>query len=173
MAARRTYGSYNDGCASTHALDLIGERWALITVRELILGPKLFVETQRDIPGTGPAALPSPRLQELEAAGIVVRRKLRMPTHTTVYDLKDWGRDLETVNTPLSLWAVRSPRPPLHADMSLDTLVLAMLAHARPLAQSSQSWWVALKLTDSCVAPTGSHSSISRLSQRKQHGRPS
>lgn len=151
MATRRTYGSYNDGCASAHALDLIGERWALIVVRELLLGPKRFVDIQRDIPGIGPAAL-SQRLQGLEEAGIAVRRKLPMPTHVTMYDLTDWGRDLERVNTALSLWAARSPRLPLDADMSPDTLVLAMRAHARPLAPAARSWRVALKLTDSRVA---------------------
>ncbi|MEC5180240.1 hypothetical protein [Arthrobacter sp. CG_A4] len=86
----------------------------------------------------------------------MVRRKLHMPMHTTMYDLTDWGRDLETVNTALSPWAVRSPWPPLDADMSPDTLVLEMRAHTRPLAQSARSRRVAPKLTDSRVAPTGS-----------------
>lgn len=151
MAARRTYGSYNDGCASAHALDLIGERWALIVVRELLLGPKRFVDIQRDIQGIGPAAL-SHRLQDLEEVGIVVRRTLPMPTRVMVYDLTDWGHDLEAVNTALSLWAVRSPQLPLDADMSPDTLVLAMRAHARPLAHGARSHRVTLKLTDSRVA---------------------
>jgi DNA-binding HxlR family transcriptional regulator len=151
MAARRTYGSYNDGCASAHALDLIGERWALIIVREMLLGPKRFVDIQRDIPGVGPAVL-SQRLHDLEEAGIVVRRKLPAPTSVMIYDLTDWGRDLETVNTALSLWAVRSPRLPLDADMSPDTLVLAMRAHARPLTQGTRTFRVALKLIDSRVA---------------------
>ncbi|WGW11375.1 helix-turn-helix domain-containing protein [Saxibacter everestensis] len=151
MAVRRTYGSYNDGCASAHALDLIGERWALIIVRELLLGPKRFLDIQRDIPGIGPAAL-SQRLHNLEEAGIAVRRKLPMPTHVTMYDLTDWGRDLEAVNSALSLWAVRSPRLPLDADMSPDTVVLAMRAHARPLAHGARSRRISLKLTDSRVA---------------------
>ena len=94
----------------------------------------------------------SQRLGELEEAGVVVRRKLPAPAHVTIYDLTDWGRDLEAVNTALSLWAVRSPRLPLDADMSPDTLVLAMRAHARPLIQGAPSLRVALKLTDSRVA---------------------
>lgn len=151
MAARRTYGSYNDGCASAHALDLIGERWALIIVRELLLGPKRFTDIQRDIVGVGPAVL-SQRLHEFEEAGVVVRRKLSAPTHVTIYDLTDWGRELEAVNTALSLWAVRSPHLPLDADMSPDTLVLAMRAHARPLSHGSPSLRVALELTDSRIA---------------------
>ncbi len=150
MAARRTYGSYKDGCASAHALDLVGERWAFIIVRELMLGPKRFVDIQRDIPGIGPAVL-SQRLQDLEGVGIVVRRELPVPTRLMMYDLTGWGRDLETINTSLSLWASRSPRLPFDADMSPDALVLAMRAHARPLDKSARSWRVALKLTDSRV----------------------
>ncbi len=150
MAGRRTYGSYNDGCASAHALDLIGERWALIVVRELLLGPKRFVDIQRDIPGIGPGPL-SQRLQELEETGIVERRLLPEPARVTVYDLTDWGRGLEAVNTALSLWAVQSPRLPFEADMGPDTLVLAMRAHARPLPAGSPDRTVALKLTDSRI----------------------
>lgn len=148
MAARRSYGSYNDGCASAHALDLIGERWALIVVRELLLGPKRFVDIQRDIPGIGPAPL-SQRLQDLEDAGVVVRVTLPEPARVVVYELTEWGHGLEAVNTALALWAVSSPRLPLEADMSPDTLVLAMRAHARPLPDSAAECRVALGLTDS------------------------
>lgn len=148
MTARRSYGSYNDGCASAHALDLIGERWALIVVRELLLGPKRFVDIQRDIPGISPAPL-SQRLHDLEDSGIVVRRTLPEPARVLVWDLTDWGRGLEAVNTALSLWAVQSPRLPLEADMSPDTLVLAMRAHARPLPKGEPSRRVTLKLRDS------------------------
>ncbi|MBG0741495.1 helix-turn-helix transcriptional regulator [Paeniglutamicibacter antarcticus] len=148
MTGRRTYGSYNDGCASAHALDMIGERWALIVVRELLLGPKRFVDIQRDIPGIGPGPL-SQRLQELEETGVVERRLLPEPARVTVYGLTKWGHGLEAVNTALSLWAVQSPRLPLEADMGPDTLVLAMRAHARPLAAGSPDRTVALKLTDS------------------------
>ncbi|MEX1078331.1 MAG: helix-turn-helix domain-containing protein [Homoserinimonas sp.] len=148
MAERRTYGSYNDGCASAHALDLIGERWALIVIRELLLGPKRFVDIQRDIPGVGPGPL-SKRLQELEETGVVERRILPEPARVTVYALTSWGRGLEAVNIALSLWAVQSPRMPFEADMSPDTLVLAMRAHARALPIGLPDRIVTLELTDS------------------------
>lgn len=151
MSVRRPYGSYNDGCASAHALDLIGERWALIVVRELLLGPKRFVDIQRDIPGIGPAPL-SKRLRDLEDVGIVERRTLPQPARVMVYDLTEWGRGLEAVNAALSLWAVRSPRLPFEADMGPDTLVLAMRAHARPLLADTPERTVALKLSDSRLA---------------------
>lgn len=146
--SRRTYGSYNDGCTAAHALDLIGERWTLIVVRELLLGPKRFSDIQNDVIGIGPSVL-TRRLHELESAGIVRRRRLPGVGHVDAYELTDWGYGLEAVNTALSLWAVHSPQLPLEADMSPDTVVLAMRAHARPLPGIPQDLAVNLHLTDS------------------------
>lgn len=149
MPLRRSYGSYNDGCASAHALDLIGERWALIIVRELLLGPKRFADLERDIPGIGPTVL-SQRLRELEAVEVLLRRALPPPAErVTVYAMTEWGAELEAVNLALSMWAVQSPGLPVEADMSPDTLVLAMRAHARGLAVGEGSYRVALELVDS------------------------
>lgn len=154
MAHRRTYGSYDDGCAAAHALDLVGERWTLIVVRELLLGPKRFSDIQRDVLGIGPAIL-TQRLQDLEADGILRRRRLPGPGHVDVYELTTWGHELEAVNTALSRWAVASPSLPWDASMSPDTMVLAMRAHARPVTASASTGTaaeerrVALSLTDS------------------------
>lgn len=149
MPLRRSYGSYNDGCASAHALDLIGERWALIIVRELLLGPKRFADLERDILGIGPSVL-SHRLRELEAVDVILRRALPPPAErVTVYAMTEWGAELEMVNLALSMWAVKSPGLPVEADMSPDTLVLAMRAHARGLAAGEGSYRVALGLVDS------------------------
>jgi DNA-binding HxlR family transcriptional regulator len=148
MAPRRSYGSYNDGCAAAHALDLVGERWMLIVVRELLLGPKRFSDLQRDVMGIGPAVL-TQRLQDLEASGIVQRRRLPGPGRIDVYELTEWGYGLEAVNTALSLWAAASPALPREADMSPDTVVLAMRAHSRPVPGYPGERSVALILTDS------------------------
>lgn len=148
MASRRSYSSYNDGCAAAHALDLVGERWTLIVVRELLLGPKRFSDIQRDVIGIGPAVL-TQRLQDLETAGIVQRRRLPGPGRTDVYEPTEWGYKLEAVNTALSLWAVASPALPREADMSPDTVVLAMRAHSRPAPRCASERRVALILTDS------------------------
>lgn len=148
MAARRSYGSYNDGCAAAHALDLIGERWTLIVVRELLLGPKRFSDIQRDVIGIGPAVL-TQRLHDLETSGIVQRRRLPLPGRIDVYELTEWGYGLEAVNTALSLWAVSSPALDREADMSPDTVVLAMRAHARAASGGADERRVALILTDS------------------------
>jgi DNA-binding HxlR family transcriptional regulator len=147
MGSRRTYGSYNDGCAAAHALDLIGERWTMIVVRELLLGPKRFSDLHRDVVGVGPAVL-TRRLRELTTAGLVDRRRLPGPGRVDIYELTRWGYELESVNSALSLWAVGSPALPLEADMSPDTVVLAMRAHARP-TPGPPGQTVALELRDS------------------------
>lgn len=146
MATRRSYGSYNDGCAAAHALDLVGERWTLIVVRELLLGPKRFSDLQRDVLGIGPATL-AQRLRDLERHGIVHRRPWPGPGRAEVYEVTGWGQGLETVNNALSAWAVASPAMPFEADMSPDTLVLAMRAHARATA-GERDQIVSLALTD-------------------------
>jgi DNA-binding HxlR family transcriptional regulator len=146
MTPRRTYGSYNDGCAAAHALDLIGERWTMIVVRELLLGPKRFSDLQRDVMGVGPSVL-TRRLRDLTEVGLVERRRLPSPGNVDIYELTDWGYGLEEVNAALSVWAVSSPMLPVGADMSPDTVVLAMRAHARAIPGSTQR--VALELRDS------------------------
>lgn len=166
MSVRRAYSSYNDGCAAAHALDLIGERWALIVVRELLLGPKRFADLQRDIVGIGPAAL-SRRLQDLEARGIVVRRALPAPARVDVYELTPWGAQLETVNAALSAWAVESPMLPWEADMSPDTLVLAMRSHSRGNAELPAPVHVDLHLIDSRLAEAESVSYTALVSRAR------
>ena len=101
MASRRTYGSYNDGCAAAHALDLIGDRWTLIVVRELLLGPKRFVDLERDVPGIGPSVL-TQKLGALERAGVVRRETFGPPVRAGLYALTEWGYELEAVNAALS-----------------------------------------------------------------------
>lgn len=165
MVSRRSYSSYNDGCAAAHALDLVGERWTMIVVRELLLGPKRFSDIQRDVIGIGPAVL-TQRLHDLEASGVVRRRRLPGPGRIGVYDLTEWGYGLEAVNTALSLWAVASPALPRDADMSPDTVVLAMRAHARPASGCAGERRVALSLTDSRRQDAQPVTYLARMSAR-------
>lgn len=121
MAERRTYGSYNDGCAAAHALDLIGDRWAMVVVRELLLGPKRFVDLQNDVMGIGPTVL-TRRLIDLVERGVVQSRRSSTSRRSEMYELTPWGYRLEDVNTALARWAVESPtlpgrgHEPGHAD---------------------------------------------------------
>ena len=108
MATTRTYG---DGCAVARGLDLVGERWALLVIRELLLGAKRFTDLKRGLPNASPNTI-SERLRELERHGIVRRTKLPPPTSAYVYELTHWGRELEQTVLSLGRWAVRSPSQP-------------------------------------------------------------
>lgn len=121
MATMRTY---DDGCAAAHALDLVGERWALLVVRELLLGPKRFTDLRAGLPHASPNVL-AQRLRELEGAGIVRRRKLPPPAASKVYELTDWGLELEPVIVRLGRWGARSPSKPRDAALGVDSLILS------------------------------------------------
>jgi DNA-binding HxlR family transcriptional regulator len=121
MATTRTYA---DGCAAAHALDLVGERWALLVVRELLLGPKRFTDLRLGLPHASPNVL-AQRLRGLEAAGVVRRGKLPPPAASRIYELTEWGQDLEPVIIALGKWGVRSPSKPPDAELGVDSLILS------------------------------------------------
>jgi DNA-binding HxlR family transcriptional regulator len=122
VGTSRTYG---DGCAIAHGLDLVGERWALLVVRELLLGPKRFTDLKRGLPNASPNVI-SERLRELERAGVVQRAKLPPPASAHVYELTEWGRTLEPVVFALGRWASRSPSLPDDAPIGPDSVVLEL-----------------------------------------------
>jgi DNA-binding HxlR family transcriptional regulator len=122
MTSKRTY---EDGCATAHALDLIGERWALLVVRELILGPKRFTDLRAGLPGISPNVL-TQRLEELEESGIVRRRKLPPPAAAWVYELTERGLELEQVIMVLGRWGAKSPELLQGYPLSVDALVLSL-----------------------------------------------
>jgi DNA-binding HxlR family transcriptional regulator/putative sterol carrier protein len=99
--------SYGDACGIAHAMDLLGERWAVLVVRELIFGPKRYTDLRQSLPAASPTMV-SQRLEELQAAGIVVRRRLGPPAGAWVYELTDWGHRLEPILVALGDWALRS-----------------------------------------------------------------
>jgi DNA-binding HxlR family transcriptional regulator/putative sterol carrier protein len=123
MTTMRTYG---DGCAIAQALDLVGERWALLVVRELLLGPKRYTDLRAGLPNASPNVL-SQRLGELERAGVLRRRKLPPPAGSRVYELTEWGRELERTVISLGHWAARSPSG-LASDAPVggDSMILAL-----------------------------------------------
>jgi DNA-binding HxlR family transcriptional regulator/putative sterol carrier protein len=105
-------------------LDLVGERWALLVVRELLLGPKRFTDLKSGLPHASPNVL-AQRLRDLEAAGVVRRGKLPPPAASKIYELTEWGRDLEPVIIALGRWGVRSPTKPPDAELGVDSLILS------------------------------------------------
>jgi DNA-binding HxlR family transcriptional regulator len=116
--------SYDDGCAMAHALDLVGERWALLVIRELMLGPKRFTDLRASLPGISANVL-TQRLEDLEAVSIVQRLKLPPPIATWVYQLTAWGKELEPIVQSFGKWAARSPHMPEGAHMSVNSVVLS------------------------------------------------
>ena len=124
MSSKASKRSYDDGCAAAHALDLIGERWALLVVRELVLGPKRFTDLRAGLPGISPNVL-TQRLEELERASVVRRRKLSPPAGAWVYELTGWGLELEPAIMALGRWAARSPHFPQGPSISVDALMLS------------------------------------------------
>ena len=121
MATERTYG---DGCGVARGLDLVGERWALLVVRELLLGPKRFTDLKLGLPNASPNTI-SERLRELERHGIVRRTKLPPPASAYVYELTHWGRELEQTVLSLGRWALRSPSQPGDDPVGVDSVLLA------------------------------------------------
>ena len=103
--------SYREFCSTAKALDVVGDRWALLVVRELLLGPRRYTDLLEGLPGIGTNVL-STRLRELEEAGVVDRRTLPAPSAATVYELTDDGRELRDVVNALARWgAQRLTRP--------------------------------------------------------------
>jgi DNA-binding HxlR family transcriptional regulator/putative sterol carrier protein len=106
-----TARSYGDGCGIALALDLIGERWALLVVRELLLGPLRFSDLRAGLPGASPTVL-AQRLRELERVGVIRRRRLPPPAASSIYELSEHGAELEPLLIGLGSWALRSPLAP-------------------------------------------------------------
>jgi DNA-binding HxlR family transcriptional regulator len=144
MAGKRTYG---DSCGVARALDLVGERWALLVVRELLLGPKRFTDLRAGLVHLGPDVL-SQRLRELEQAGILRRRTLAPPAASKVYELTEWGRELEPVVLQLGRWGSRAPLPPREPELGVDASVLALKTLFSPAAAAGHSARYELRLGD-------------------------
>jgi DNA-binding HxlR family transcriptional regulator/putative sterol carrier protein len=102
---------YSQYCPIAHALEAVGERWSLLIVRELLSGPRRYTDLADGLPGIGTNILAS-RLRELEQAGVVQKRKLPPPTPVSVYELTEYGWQLEEVMHSLARWGARSLGPP-------------------------------------------------------------
>ena len=141
MESKRGYG---DGCAMAHGLSLIGERWALLVVRELMLGPKRFTDLRAGLQGISPNVL-TQRLEELERAAIVRRRKLSPPAAAWVYELTEWGLELESVIMALGRWAARSPFLP-EGGLNVDSLILSFRTMFDPHAAEGFTATIELRI---------------------------
>jgi DNA-binding HxlR family transcriptional regulator/putative sterol carrier protein len=135
-------------CGLARALEIVGERWALLIVRDLVAGPKRFTDLRRGLPRI-PTNVLSSRLKELERDGIVRRRTLPPPAASAVYELTEYGLELDEVRLRLGLWGARSLGPPEEgAVMTADGMMMAMRATFRPEAAEGLDAVYELRLGD-------------------------
>src|SRR5581483_6905736 len=113
--ATATRRSYNQYCSVARALDVVGERWTLLIVRDLLLGPRRYKDLLESLPGIGTNLL-ADRLKELEHEGIVRRTVLPPPAGSTVYELTETGQELEPVIAAMGRWGARFLGAPRSAD---------------------------------------------------------
>ncbi|MCX5064915.1 winged helix-turn-helix transcriptional regulator [Micromonospora lupini] len=132
MPTSRTYG---DACGIARALDVVGERWALLVVRELLLGPQRFSDLRRALPAVSSNML-TDRLRELESHGVVRQRRLPPPAASMVYDLTDSGRELEPIVLALGGWGLRVPLPPAPVHLNATSVLLFLRGALHPSPQA-------------------------------------
>jgi DNA-binding HxlR family transcriptional regulator len=146
-----TNRSYGQFCGFARALEVVGERWALLVVRDLVLGPKRFTELRRGLPRI-PTNILSARLKELEDAGVLRRRVLPRPAAGVVYELTGYGQELEDIVLRLGLWGARSLGEPRPDDIvTTDSLILALRATFLPEAAGELRAGYQLNLGDVVV----------------------
>lgn len=126
-----TTRSYADACGIARALDMVGERWALLVVRELLLGPQRFSDLRRALP-TASTNLVADRLREMEGRGVIGRRTLPPPAASHVYELTEWGRELEPIVLALGGWGLRVPLPPEPTTLSATSVLLYLRSSIDP-----------------------------------------
>lgn len=129
--SNRAYGQY---CGFARALEVVGERWALLIVRDLLVGPKRFTDLQKGLPGI-PSNVLTARLKEFEEAGVVRRRVLARPARGIVYELTPYGEELEDIVVRIGRWGAKAMGDP-RADetITVDSLIMAFRSTFMPEA---------------------------------------
>ncbi|MCC5885711.1 MAG: transcriptional regulator [Gammaproteobacteria bacterium] len=136
---------YRDPCPIARALDLLGERWALLIVRELLPGPKRFTDLRAGLDGVSPNVL-SQRLEELESGAVIERRLLPPPAASQVYELTHRGRELEPILLALARFGHHCPAPDETGAPSPTSVILQLQAGFRPEAAAGIKARVSLQL---------------------------
>lgn len=138
---------YDDACGTAHALELVGERWSLLIMRELMLGPRRFGDLRASLPGLS-ANILTQRLDGLEAAGILCRSRLPPPASVQVYALTDWGLEAEPIIRDLGRWAARSPRHDPTLPLSPVSMMLSFRTMFDPAKAKGASLCLGFRLGD-------------------------
>jgi len=115
---------YDDACGTAHALELIGDRWTLLVLREMMLGARRFSDLRAALPGLSANVL-TQRLAELEERGLVLRKRLPPPASVQVYEATEWGLEAEAIVQALGRWAARSPRHDPTLPLSAVSILLS------------------------------------------------
>jgi DNA-binding HxlR family transcriptional regulator len=125
-----TSRSYHDACGIARALDVVGERWALLIVRELLFGPQRFSDLRQALPGAS-SNLVSDRLRELSERGVIRRRRLSPPAASQVYELTERGRELQPIVLALGEWGTQVPLPDAPITLSATSVLIYLQTAAR------------------------------------------
>lgn len=140
--------SYNQYCPIAHALDIVGDRWALLIVRDLLLGPKRFSDLREGLPGIGTNIL-TDRLKGLERAQVVQRRVLPPPAASTVYELTAYGCALEAPLNALAQWGGQTLGAAQASHVvSRDSVLLTVRALVRSFPSADVPRTYALEIVD-------------------------
>jgi len=136
---------YDDACGMALALELVGERWVPLILRELMFGPRRFGEIRRGMPGISANVL-TQRLEALETNGILIRRKLAPPASVQVYELTPWGYESETALAALGRWAVRSPLHDPRLPLSGASLMMSFRTMIDPVRAAGLNARIAFRI---------------------------
>ncbi len=162
MNANRSYG---DQCGVARSLDIIGERWSLLIVRELLLGPKRFSDLMHGLSGASPNVI-SQRLRELTGDGVIRQVDLGPPSRVKLYELTEWGSELYPVLLHLGQWGEKAPLPQ-GSPPSLDSLLLALQSKADPTLVGDQVYELRIDADVIAVSAPSTPGGTLRLAREK------
>jgi len=144
---------YDDACGTAHALDLIGDRWALLVMREMMFGPRRFGDLRASLPGISANTL-TQRLEGLIASGIARRERLPPPASTQVYALTEWGLESEPILGVMGRWAARSPQHDTTMAFSAASLLLSLRTMIAPERAGSLSASIGFRMAGATYRAT-------------------
>jgi DNA-binding HxlR family transcriptional regulator len=139
---------FQDACGLAHAVELLGERWAILVLREMLLGPRRFSELKNDLPGISANVL-TQRLAELEVRGLVRKTRLPPPASVQVYEATEWALDAGPILCQLGRWAFRSPRHDASQPVSAVAIMLSMQTNFDPELAADFAGVIAFRLGES------------------------
>ena len=153
-----TQTHYPQFCALARAAEIVGERWTLLIVRELLLGPRRFTDLRDSLAGASPNVL-SQRLEDLQMAGVVQRHRLPPPAASWVYELTGWGYELEDLLLAMARWGSQSASVAEH-ELSPRALLIAMQTTYAPPSSGDAAGRFELHIGDESFAVATGHGSI-------------